>query len=118
MAATKVGFQLESSLASKHLTDAIFIKGGYFVVASTVERDALKVVTATEDGTVVAGSLCYCQADGKFYQYTGTEWGETTFGGGSSLPSCAATDVGKFLRVGSGGIPKWEIVPIAEDYTF
>lgn len=34
MATTYVGFQLASSLATKHLTDADFIKGGYLVVDS------------------------------------------------------------------------------------
>ena len=74
--ATKVGFQLESSLASKHLTDAIFIKGSYLVVATLAERDSLVVATDTIDGTIVKGSLCYCQEDSKLYQYNGDQWAE------------------------------------------
>ena len=72
--ATKVGFQLESSLASKHLTDAEFIKGGYLVVNSIAERDSLVVATESTDGTIIKGSLCYCTADEVFYQYNGTSW--------------------------------------------
>lgn len=72
--ATKVGFQLESSLASKHLTDAEFIKGGYLVVESTAEMNALPVSTDTTDGTIVKGSLCYCQLDDTFYIYNGNSW--------------------------------------------
>jgi hypothetical protein len=71
--ATKVGFQLESSLASKHLTDAVFIKGGYLVVSTLAERDSLVVATETIDGTIIKGSLCYCQEDSKLYQYDGNE---------------------------------------------
>ena len=80
---TKVGFQLGSSLGSKHLTDAEYIKGGYFVVdtyANLTAKDSngkylnYSPSTATEDGTIVEGSLCYCQADNKFYQFNGEEW--------------------------------------------
>ena len=66
---TKVGFQLASSLASKHLTDAEYIKGGYFVVGTYANLAGYAAATASNDGTIVNGSLCYCQADGKFYQY-------------------------------------------------
>ena len=69
---TKVGFQLGSSLASKHLTDAEYIKGGYFVVAKYSDLAGYSVATGSADGTIVEGSLCYCQEDNKFYQYTGT----------------------------------------------
>jgi hypothetical protein len=90
--ATKVGFQLESSLASKHLTDAEFIKGGYFVVDTyenlTATGDAAKYIpaTATQDGTIIKGSLCYVTGTeenpvNKFYQYNGTEWVEANLGG-------------------------------------
>lgn len=78
--ATKVGFQLASSLASKHLTDAEFIKGGYLVVSTVEERDALPIANNTTDGVIVEGSLCYCTADSKFYQYNGTNWAEKEFG--------------------------------------
>jgi hypothetical protein len=83
--ATKVGFQLESSLASKHLTDAEFIKGGYLVIDSLSKitpgsADYLPVAEGSNDGVIVTGSLCYCQEDSKFYQYTGTAWEEKEFG--------------------------------------
>ena len=76
--ATKVGFQLESSLASKHLTDAIFIKGGYFVVSTSKERDSLSVANETVDGTIIEGSLCFCQEDSTFYQFKDGSWREFT----------------------------------------
>ena len=72
--ATKVGFQLESSLASKHLTDAIFIKGGYFVVSTLEERNNLSVANETVDGTIIEGSLCFCQEDSNFYQFKAGRW--------------------------------------------
>lgn len=74
--ATQVGFQLESSLASKHLTDAIYIKGGYIVVATISERDALPKYTDSSDGIIVEGSLVYVQATDKQYLYNGTTWVE------------------------------------------
>jgi hypothetical protein len=80
MATTKVGFQLASSLASKHLTDAEFIKGSYFVVSTVAERDGMTVASSTVDGTIVVGSLCYCADTKKFYQYTATGWAEKSFG--------------------------------------
>lgn len=90
--ATKLGFSIESSLASNHLTDAKYIKGGFFVVKDTATRDALVVATDTQDGTIEDGSFCFCKADRKFYQYDGREvdgvvkgWVEKDFseGGGS-----------------------------------
>lgn len=78
--ATKVGFQLASSLASKHLTDAEFIKGSYFVVDTVANRDAMTVATSTVDGTIVKGSLCFCQATNKYYVFNGSNWEEKVFG--------------------------------------
>lgn len=83
--ATKVGFQLESSLKSQHLTDAEFIKGGFLVIESLSKitpgsADYLPIADGTNDGVIVNGSLCYCQADSKFYQYNGTAWVEKEFG--------------------------------------
>ena len=43
--ATKVDFQLASSLASKHLTDAEFIKGGFFVISNTSELNGMTVAS-------------------------------------------------------------------------
>ena len=78
---TKVGFQLGSSLGSKHLTDAEYIKGGYFVV-DTYNNLTSKytIATSTADGTIIEGSLCYCQEDSKFYQFDGTNWLEAKLG--------------------------------------
>lgn len=80
MATTKVGFQLASSLASKHLTDAEFIKGSYFVANTVAERNAMSVASGNNDGTIVVGSFCYCVDTAKFYQYTSSGWIEKTFG--------------------------------------
>ena len=79
-AITKVGFQLASSLASKHLTDAEFIKGSYFVIDTVANRNKLTVATSTADGTIVTGSLCFCQDTQKYYVYTGSGWIEKVFG--------------------------------------
>ena len=67
--ATNFAFEIASGQASKHLTDAQYIKGGYLVVANTTERDALPIANEQHDGVVVEGSLCFCQSDSKFYQY-------------------------------------------------
>jgi hypothetical protein len=72
--ATQVGFQLASSLGSKHLTDAEYIKGGYFVVDTYQALAGYTAATKTVDGTIVNGSLCFCTADSKFYQFNGTTW--------------------------------------------
>ncbi len=69
--ATKLGFSIESSLASKHLTDAKYIKGGFCVVDTIAERDALVVATETQDGTIVDGSECFCRDDRVRYVYDG-----------------------------------------------
>ena len=65
-----VGFQLGSSLASKHLIDADNIKGGYCVVADTNARNALPCAYGDNDGIIVVGSRVYCQSDGKMYKCT------------------------------------------------
>lgn len=83
--ATKVGFQLASSLASKHLTDAEFIKGGYLVIDSRSKitpgsLDYLPVADGDNDGIIVEGSFCYCTEDSKFYQYNNGAWAEKEFG--------------------------------------
>lgn len=86
--ATKVGFQLASSLASKHLTDAEFIKGGFFVVdtyanlTATGDNTKFYIANGEQDGTIVEGSLCYCTGDKKFYQYKDAAWVEADLGGG------------------------------------
>lgn len=57
----------------QYLLDAKNVKGTYVVVASTTERDALPAATR------VKGSLCYCTADSKFYQYNGSSWAVCQF---------------------------------------
>lgn len=78
--ATKLGFSIESSLASKHLTDADYIKGGYFIVDKFSDLAGYKVATADQDGTIVDGSKCFCREDRIHYRYDGTvsEWVEDT----------------------------------------
>lgn len=75
--ATKLGFQLESSLASKHLIDAEYVKGGYIVVSTIAERDALPIAANDPDGqdhgVIVTGSLVYVAGNvNKTYRYNGT----------------------------------------------
>lgn len=62
--------------ANQVVVESKYVKGGYVVVASTTERDALKAI--------VDGSLCYCQADDKFYQYDGSSWKEAAFSSASA----------------------------------
>lgn len=46
------------------------VKGSYFVVSTIAERDNLQVSgVGGKDGSIVDGSLCYCQANDKFYIY-------------------------------------------------
>lgn len=47
------------------------VKGGYFVT------DALENIPSWSS---VAGTLCYCTGDSKFYQYDGSSWQEKKFG--------------------------------------
>lgn len=83
--ATKYGFTIESGLASNHLTDAHYVKGGYFVVKDIATRNDLIVANDTVDGTIVKGSLCYCQENDKFYIYNGITWAEKDFSEGGSI---------------------------------
>lgn len=84
MAEVKVGFQLGSSLASKHLIDAQYIKGSYTVVNSLEERNALPVATVDNDGVILKGSLVYVISEEILYIYNGSEYEELEFGGGGS----------------------------------
>lgn len=86
--------QIRTLAASNHLTDAKYIKGGYFVVKDTKARDALKIEkrnddgTIVEDGTIVKGSICYCQEGdeaGKCFQYDGESWVEKNLIGGGNV---------------------------------
>ena len=101
MTTTKVGFQLASSLASKHLMDAEFIKGGYLTVNTIEERNALPIVTEETDGIVIHGSLCYCVEDSTFYQYNGNSWEEVNFGSGGGT---AAVDFNMEAGDGEGSL--------------
>ena len=87
MAEVKVGFQLASSLASKHLLDAQYIKGTYMVVQTQVERDALPVATQNNDGVIIGGSLVYVTELNKLFIYDITgdtpAWTELSLNGGS-----------------------------------
>ena len=47
------------------------VKGGYFVT------DTLENIPSWSN---VTGTLCYCTADSKFYQYNGSSWQEKEFG--------------------------------------
>lgn len=102
MAATKqYGYIIESLQTSQHLTDSYFIKGGYIVVNTIAERDALPIDggTAATDGIIVKGSLVYVAGTvNKSYRYDGTAWVED-----SSLPSVTSSDNGKVLTVVNGG---------------
>ena len=81
MAEVKVGFQLGSSLASKHLLDAQYIKGTYTVVNSLEERNALPVATVNNDGVILKGSLVYVINEEILYIYNGSEYEELELGG-------------------------------------
>ena len=74
---------------NQYLLDAKNVKGTFVVVASTAERDALPAATT------VSGSLCYCTADSKFYQYNGSSWQEKEFG------TNATSDANKLYLVGA-----------------
>ena len=63
--------------ADNIVVEGKYVKGGYVVVADIDERNALK---GDNGENIVDGSLCYCQADDKFYQYNGSSWTEKEFG--------------------------------------
>lgn len=50
---------------------------GYSIVSSSSEMNELSTI----NNAIVNGSLCYCTADSKFYQYNGTSWVEAKLGG-------------------------------------
>ena len=54
---------------TQKIVNANQVAGGYFVCASV-----------PTSGTWQAGQLCYCTADSKFYQYSGSSWQEKEFG--------------------------------------
>lgn len=73
--------------ADNVVVDGKYVKGGFVVVSSTTERDALK---GSSGENIVNGSLCYCTGDSKFYQYNGTQWVEKTFGATSDATTTAS----------------------------
>ena len=83
--ATEAAFQLKSSLASQHMTNAGYIYGGYIVVSklhrsSASDFDALDALPVCydpddssapeKDGIIVSGSLVYVLENSKLYQCT------------------------------------------------
>ena len=74
--------------ADNVVVEGKYVKGGYVVVATTTDRDNLK---GANGENIIKGSLCYCQADNKFYKYNGSAWVEAT--ASSSTPGMmSATD--------------------------
>jgi len=73
--------------ADNVVVESKYVKGGYVVVTSTTERDALK---GANGENIINGSLCYCTADSKFYQYNGTTWAEKEFGTTTEATTSAA----------------------------
>ena len=61
------------NLATGSIADAVDIEGGYFVTQS------IEITDTEEAGKIprhacVAGALCYCKSDNRFYQYNGAKW--------------------------------------------
>ena len=90
--AKKYAFEIASGLKSKHLTDAEYIKGGYFIANSITAMKEMPVCTEDTDGVIVKGSFCYCTEDSKFYQYNGTDWLSNTVDISSVLSEYTPTD--------------------------
>ena len=68
--AWNVGTTMENT-ANGYLTEATNVKGGFFVI------DNLANLPNTYQA--VAGVLCYCTGNSKFYQYDGSSWNVKTF---------------------------------------
>lgn len=84
MAELKLG-NIKPVGADNVVVESKYVKGGFIVVSSTTERDALK---GNSGENIIEGSLCYCTADSKFYQYNGAAWAEKEFG-----TTVTATDI-------------------------
>ena len=80
MAELKLG-NIKPVGADNVVVEGKYVKGGYVVVETLTERDALKGASGEN---IIKGSLCYCQEDSKFYQYDGTNWVEANLGGGNN----------------------------------
>ena len=103
MAELKLG-NIKPVGADNVVVESKYVKGGYVVVATIDERNALK---GTNGENIVEGSLCYCQADDKFYIYTGTAWvdkefGTTTEATTSTAGLMSAGDKQKLSSIASG----------------
>lgn len=61
------GLPIKAAATDKHLTDGVYIKGGYCVVASVTERNSLPVSASNQDGVIVVGSLVYCMQEQQVY---------------------------------------------------
>lgn len=71
--------------ADNVVVEGKYVKGGYVVVATITDRNNLK---GANGENIIKGSLCYCQEDNTFYQYTGENdtntpngWKELKIGG-------------------------------------
>lgn len=78
---------LEPMYDDLYLTNAKYIQGGYFVVEKYADLSGLTVVDSEYPtvGTIVKGSLCYCQKEETFYQYNGSDWVAANLGGGGGI---------------------------------
>ncbi|MBO5906224.1 MAG: leucine-rich repeat domain-containing protein [Kiritimatiellae bacterium] len=87
-----------------YLTSAKYIQGGYFVVAEKADLSKLKVAEdglGVPYGTIVPGSLCYCQLEGKFYFCKSiSEQGDATWVEANVLGTSIQIDVGDDGYVG------------------
>lgn len=81
--ATYVPDQIKTWDGSNYLADGNSIKGGYFVVEDLVDLGDLTTSKSVNsgNGTIVKGSLCYCQNENKFLFYDGGNWVDANFGG-------------------------------------
>ena len=63
-----------------YVTESKFVKGGYIVVKTLEERDALLDKSLYEDKEIVIGTPVYISEDNKLYRYVGGEdiWAEDT----------------------------------------
>jgi hypothetical protein len=70
-----------TNTADGYLCEGTDIKGGYFVIDNKANIPSTIAKT---------GSLCYCQADAKFYIYNGIDWVEKEFGVTTEATDAAA----------------------------
>lgn len=90
----------------QYLLDAKNVKGGYVVVSSITERDSLPVATT------VKGSLCYCTANSKFYQYNNGAWAEKEFG---TKAEATTTTPGLMSAVDKQKLDKLPLITLSQD---